>query len=143
MPAPLLAQVAALLHEKPQASMATLSSPMPDIGMLEDPNIVKVVTAHDGRALYFSRAPIPWDRSQSQCHSMQVAQRHLGLYAYRAGFLKRVASLPASPLEALEQLEQLRALQAGEWIEVAEAIYPPGQGVDTIDDLKRVEAMLS
>lgn len=143
MPASLLTQVADLLHKKPQASIATLSSPMPDSQMLEDSNIVKVVTTHHGRALYFSRAPIPWDRSQRSGYSLQVAQRHLGLYAYRADFLKRVAALPPSPLEALEQLEQLRALQAGEWIEVAEAICPPGQGVDTIDDLKRVEAMLS
>ena len=140
MPAPLLDQVAGLLHEKPQASIATLSSPMTEAAMMDDPNIVKVVATHHGRALYFSRAPIPWDRSQSNSNALQAAQRHLGLYAYRADFLKRVAMLPPSPLEQLEQLEQLRALQAGEWIEVAEAIRPPAQGVDTLEDLQRVEA---
>lgn len=142
MPATLLAQVAATLAEAPGAVMATLSTPLLDTDELHDPHAVKVVTTHDGRALYFSRAPIPWDREGQGGAQMPMARRHLGLYAYRASFLKRYATLPPSPLETLEQLEQLRVLQAGEWIQVAEVSNRPGPGIDTERDLAVAEAEL-
>lgn len=142
MPADLLAQVATLLHKQPRASIATLSTEMTDIQTFMDPNVVKVVTDQTGRALYFSRAPIPWERNDQRTRQLVAAQRHLGLYAYRAGFLRRYSTLPTSPLEQLEQLEQLRALQAGEWIQVAKAVSLPGPSVDTPEDLATVEDAL-
>lgn len=142
MPAILLEQVKRLLEIEPRASISTLSTPIADLDELQNPNVVKVVTEGNGRALYFSRAPIPWDRDGNSPLLTTLAQRHLGLYAYRAGFLKRYGDLPASPLEQLEHLEQLRALQAGEWIQVAQASRLPGPGVDTMDDLRVVEAQL-
>lgn len=142
MPAILLEQVNRLLETEPQAAISTLSTPIADLDELQNPNVVKVVTERNGRALYFSRAPIPWDREGNSSLLTTIAQRHLGLYAYRAGFLKRYGDLPASPLEQLEHLEQLRALQAGEWIQVAQASLLPGPGVDTMDDLRVVEAQL-
>lgn len=142
MPAILLEQVKRLLEIEPRASISTLSTPIADLDELQNPNVVKVVTEGNGRALYFSRAPIPWDRDGNSPLLTTLAQRHLGLYAYRAGFLKRYGDLPASPLEQLEHLEQLRALQAGEWIHVAQASRLPGPGVDTMDDLRVVEAQL-
>lgn len=142
MPAILLEQVNRLLETEPRAAISTLSTPIADLDELQNPNVVKVVTERNGRALYFSRAPIPWDREGDTPLLTTIAQRHLGLYAYRAGFLKRYGDLPASPLEQLEHLEQLRALQAGEWIQVAQASLLPGPGVDTMDDLRVVEAQL-
>lgn len=142
MPAHLLAQVAETLAETPGAAMATLATPLADADELHDPHAVKLVTRQDGRALYFSRAPIPWDREGHSPTQMAVARRHLGVYAYRAGFLKRYQALPVSPLEQLEQLEQLRVLQAGEWIQVAEVLERPGPGIDTDRDLATAEAEL-
>lgn len=142
MPPGLLQQVADLLGNEPRASIATLCTPITEPDELQNPNVVKVVTEYNGRALYFSRAPIPFDREGQIDQLQMVAQRHLGLYAYRAGFLKRYNTLPASPLERLEHLEQLRALQAGDWIQLAQAACLPGPGVDTIDDLLKVEAGL-
>ena len=142
MPATLLEQVAETLSNVPDAAMATLATPLMDADELNDPHAVKVVVTHDGRALYFSRAPIPWDRTGRSAAQMSLARRHLGLYAYRAGFLKRYPRLPHSPLEQLEQLEQLRVLQAGEKIQVAEVVERPGQGIDTDRDLAAAEAEL-
>ena len=142
MPAALLEQVVGLLDNEPRAAIATLSTAIPDSDALNDPSVVKVVTANNGRALYFSRAPIPWDREGNSPAHVITAQRHLGLYAYRANFLKRYNALPPSPLEQLEHLEQLRALQAGDWIQVAQANCLPGPGVDTFEDLLKVEAKL-
>ena len=142
MPARLLEQVAGTLANSREAAMATLAAPLASPESLHDRDVVKLVTGHEGRALYFSRAPIPWDRQGEGSRPMSAARRHLGIYAYRAGFLKRYASLPASPLEALEALEQLRALQAGVWIQVADAIESPGTGIDTAADLSAAEAAL-
>ncbi|WP_019584121.1 3-deoxy-manno-octulosonate cytidylyltransferase [Thioalkalivibrio sp. ALE16] len=145
-PGPLLDDLAALLAQTPQADMATLGVPIRCAQDLADPNQVKLVTDRSGRALYFSRAPIPWDREAhraGQVPAVEQATRHLGLYAYRAGFLRRMSAEPPAPLEELEQLEQLRALDMGAWIQVgrrAEA-HPPG--VDTPEDLDRVDAFLS
>ncbi len=140
MPAPLIAQVAASLEQTPEAAIATLATPIDDPDAVHDPHTVKVVRTHTGRALYFSRAPIPWQRQGLTPGGQPQALRHLGLYAYRAGFLKRYASLPASALEAAEQLEQLRALEAGEWIQVSLTETRLGPGIDTQADLIAAQA---
>lgn len=147
LPPALIDQVAALLDDDERAGMATLSTPISSLRDFLDPNVVKVVVAGDHAALYFSRAPIPWNRDgaphglASQT-SASGAQRHLGIYAYRVASLRRITSLPQGSLEASEKLEQLRALQSGMRIVVAEAICIPGIGVDTEHDLQRVRAIL-
>jgi 3-deoxy-manno-octulosonate cytidylyltransferase (CMP-KDO synthetase) len=112
-----------------------------------DPNVVKVVARPDGMALYFSRAPIPWDRDGSASSPAGTqrhlgARRHLGLYAYRVSALQALAAAPAAALERRERLEQLRALSLGMQVAVADAVEPPGPGVDKPEDLARVEAIL-
>ena len=130
------------------ADMATLATPVEDTAMLFDPNAVKVVRAENGDALYFSRAPVPWPRDafardRSQLPAGGHWLRHIGIYAYRAGFLRRFAAMPAGRLEQVESLEQLRVLEAGHRIAVALAPeeFPPG--VDTPEDLARAEARLA
>ena len=148
LPPALVGQVAALLEQHTDADIATLSTPVTSLHEFLDPNVVKVVTAKNGTALYFSRAPIPWTRdgapqglsSQSNFYG---AQRHLGIYAYRVDALQRVTVLPPAELELTEKLEQLRALQAGMKLVVAEAAATPPAGVDTEADLSRVRAALS
>lgn len=148
MPASLLSQAAALLETFPDTAVGTLATPILSLEELVDPNVVKVVTDAAGRALYFSRAPIPWNRDgapdgpASQCDP-GGARRHLGLYAYRVGALLRLAQLPAGSLEMREKLEQLRALEHGLVIRVAAAIEPPGLDVNTLADLERVTALLT
>jgi 3-deoxy-manno-octulosonate cytidylyltransferase (CMP-KDO synthetase) len=142
MPPALIEQVAGLLSASPKAAMATLCTSLRDVDKWHDPHVVKVVTDHSGRALYFSRAPIPWNRTGSGGDAAMAARRHIGLYAYRAGFLRDYPGLPVSQLERLEQLEQLRALEAGVRIQVADAIEVPGPGIDTADDLLAAEARL-
>lgn len=143
LPGAVIDQVAALL-EPADRDMATLFEPIADSGEIFDPNVVKLVTDNGGRALYFSRAPIPWDRANfndAESRSSPVAgpfYRHLGIYAYRVGFLQRFAALPQTPLERLERLEQLRALEHGAAIYTAAAQLPTGIGVDTEADLERV-----
>jgi len=134
------------LHES-GADMSTLATPIEDPEQLFDPNIVKVVRAGNGDALYFSRAPIPWHRDafavdRSRLPERAGCLRHIGLYAYRAGFLKQFAALPPGRLERIESLEQLRALEAGFRIrvELTPADFPPG--VDTEEDLARAERHL-
>ena len=146
MPVPLIQQVADNLERyKERASIATLSEAMAVASDVFDPNIVKVVTDRDGFALYFSRAPIPWDRTnfpaQHATHH-RVYRRHLGMYAYRADFLKAFSALAPSPLEQLEALEQLRALWHGYAIHVAPACEASERGVDTAADLERVKRLL-
>jgi 3-deoxy-manno-octulosonate cytidylyltransferase (CMP-KDO synthetase) len=144
----LIQQVAALLAQHPQADMATLATPIDNLADFLDPNVVKLVTDGGQRALYFSRAPIPWTRdgapaglgSQSQ---WQGARRHRGVYAYRVEALRRMASLPPSALESTERLEQLRALQAGFDIRVADCAQQPGPDVNTAEDYARVSALLA
>ncbi len=148
MPEQLIDQVARLLAAYPAADMATLSIPLDSVRELLDPNVVKVVADLQQRALYFSRAPIPWSResaplgpaSQSSCAG---ARRHLGIYAYRVAALQRMAALPPSALEAIEKLEQLRALENGMDIRVADALAAPGADVNTAADLAGVEARLA
>ncbi|WP_019592136.1 3-deoxy-manno-octulosonate cytidylyltransferase [Thioalkalivibrio sp. ALRh] len=145
-PGPLLDDLARLLADTPDADMATFGVPIVRPEDLADPNQVKLVTDASGRALYFSRAPIPWDREahrEGRAPALDQATRHLGVYAYRAGFLRRMSAEAPAALEQLEQLEQLRALAMGAWIQVGRRgdAHPPG--VDTPEDLDRVDALLS
>jgi 3-deoxy-manno-octulosonate cytidylyltransferase (CMP-KDO synthetase) len=145
LPPALIDQAARLLGTDPSAGIATLATPVQSLEEFLDPNVVKVVTAADGAALYFSRAPIPWTRdaapgglaSQSD---FAGALRHVGLYAYRVGTLRRITSLPPSSLELREKLEQLRALENGVRIVVEVCVEPPAAGVDTPDDLEKARA---
>ena len=126
------------------AEMATLATPIVDVDTLFDPNAVKLVRADNGDALYFSRAPIPWPRDAFALDRSRLPAgghwwRHIGIYAYRAGFLRRFAQMPPSRLEQLESLEQLRVLEAGFRIAVASTLAPFPPGVDTSDDLARAE----
>ncbi len=147
IPPAVIAQVAAVLAGSPQAAIATLATPIDSLEEFLDPNVVKVVTDSRGRALYFSRAPIPWSRdgapaglsSQSRFHG---ARRHVGLYAYRVAALRTLADLPGSPLEASEKLEQLRAIEHGLVIQVADALERPGPDVNTAEDLRRVARLV-
>ena len=128
------------------ADMATLAVPVEDAATLFDPNAVKLVRAANGDALYFSRAPIPWHRdafAQSR-DALPEGQwlRHIGIYAYRAGFLRRFAAMPPGRLEQVESLEQLRVLEAGHRIAVSLTPAPFPPGVDTPEDLARAEAIL-
>lgn len=126
------------LFDRPEVDVATLAVPCaPD--EVTNPNAVKVVTALDGRALYFSRATIPYDRDKS---GFTGYRKHLGIYAYRRSALERFAALPPSPLEQIERLEQLRLLENGMGLYVAEAPRDT-IGVDTEEDLAKAEAWLA
>lgn len=130
------------------APMATLATPVATIAELLDPNCVKVVRNVSGHALYFSRAPLPWPREAFARDRTALPPRigflrHIGIYAYRAGFLRRFAVLPHSPLEHTEALEQLRALEHGFAIAVREAPEPFPPGVDTEEDLERAERLMA
>ncbi|MGM0983926.1 MAG: 3-deoxy-manno-octulosonate cytidylyltransferase [Pseudomonadota bacterium] len=151
IPPLLIDQVAARLFDDPDASIATLAEPISDVETLFNPNAVKVVRALSGRALYFSRAPVPWDREawdrdafarRPELLETDAWLRHIGLYAYRAGFLAEYRDWPPSPLERLEQLEQLRALHHGHAIQVALSRVPHPAGVDTEEDLARVRELM-
>ena len=148
-PAAGIREVARALAES-GADMATLAAPVEDAETLADPNAVKLVRAANGDALYFSRAPVPWPRDAWATAEGRAALppgghwlRHIGIYAYRAGFLKRFAALPPTPLERTESLEQLRALEHGHRIAVALSPEPFPPGVDTPEDLERAERLLS
>lgn len=148
IPPALIRQTAATLEQVPQADIATLASPIQLPQELLDPNAVKVVTDRTGRALYFSRAPIPWHRDGASggLSSQRVfthARRHVGIYGYRVGALLQLASLSPTALESCEKLEQLRALEHGFVIQVADAAERPGPDVNTADDLERVVAALT
>ena len=133
----LIARVAGALAANPEASVATACHPITEAAEIANPNVVKAVLNAKGEALYFSRAPIPFARQGEP-----RALRHVGIYAYRVGFLKRYASLAPSPLEAAEQLEQLRVLWHGYRIAavIEEGAIPPG--VDTPGDLEAVLKLL-
>lgn len=137
MPGECIRQVAALLAEDRDAQMATLWAACESEAQWRDPNVVKLVCDDRDRALYFSRAPIPAVRDGGW--PADLARRHLGLYAYRAGALAAWNALPASRLERLESLEQLRALEAGWRIAVAPAIRPVPPGIDTPADLEAAQ----
>ena len=137
--------VAALLVES-GAQLATLAQPVVDSEELFNPNCVKLVQAANGDALYFSRAPIPWARDAFAQDRLRLNGahwlRHIGLYAYRAGDLRRFAAMPPGRLEQIEALEQLRVLEAGWRIAVGLSPQPFPAGVDTAEDLARVEALM-
>lgn len=140
-----IAAVARLLADS-GARIATLAQAIAGSEELFSPHCVKVVRAEGGDALYFSRAPIPWDRDGFASDRLSLAGgpwlRHIGLYAYRSGDLKRFAALPQGRLEQLECLEQLRALEAGWRIAVGVSPQPFPAGVDTLEDLARVDDAL-
>lgn len=147
LPVELIRQVAALLQRHARADLATLAAPIDTLAEFLDPNAVKVVTDLEQRALYFSRAPIPWSRDGANAGlasqtSWQGARRHVGLYAYRVGALQRLSALAPSVLELTEKLEQLRALENGFDIRVADCLVAPGPDVNTSADLARVSALL-
>jgi 3-deoxy-manno-octulosonate cytidylyltransferase (CMP-KDO synthetase) len=138
MPPSLIQQVAGNVLVHPQASMTTLSMPIEHSDDLHNSNVVKVVTDKDGYALYFSRAPIPFARDSGSDLPHPYPLRHVGLYAYRAGFLQQYIAWPPAPVETVESLEQLRVLWNGHRIHVALAQEPPGIGVDTQEDWVQV-----
>ena len=135
-------------EQDPLVVMATCATPLTEAANFFNPNVVKVVCNQQGRALYFSRAPIPWDREAFQTAEKTLqsgfpALHHIGLYAYRVAFLKRFPTLDVGVLERLEALEQLRALEHGFAISVLQIDAHPGAGVDTPEDLQRVRQFLS
>ena len=155
----LINAVAALLDQRPEASMGTAAHPITTFEDFTNPNTVKVVLDARGLAHYFSRAPIPcarehanevwWAGLAAQAHPSATALaafaplRHVGVYSYRARFLRQFPGLPQAPTEAVEALEQLRALWHGYRIAVHIATTAPGPGVDTADDLARVRSLLA
>lgn len=146
LPASVIDDVARTLASHADCDIATAAHPIADPAEFFNPNVVKVVTDRSGRALYFSRAPIPWSRdafaaTRDTLPPMLPARRHVGLYAYRVDFLQRFPRLEPDALEAAERLEQLRALAHGFRIAVLEleAALPPG--VDTAADLETVRAL--
>ena len=141
VPPALISQVAADLAGHADATVATLAHAIATAAEAQDPNIVKVVLDRSGYALYFSRAAIPFCRDAQDADAVGLL-RHVGLYAYRAGFLRHYRQLEAAPLEQVEKLEQLRVLWHGMRIHVAMAVQMPGPGVDTEDDLRRVADLL-
>jgi 3-deoxy-manno-octulosonate cytidylyltransferase (CMP-KDO synthetase) len=146
-PASGIRAVAAALAEG-AAPMATLATPIASVEEFFSPHCVKVVCAADGHALYFSRAALPWPRdafatSRAALPPQAPLLRHIGIYAYRAGFLRRFATLAPTPLERIESLEQLRALEHGHRIAVRLAPDPFPPGVDTAEDLAQAEKALA
>lgn len=137
---------AALLVARPQCVMSTVAHALDDspegAADFANPNVVKLVTDAQGIALYFSRAMIPFWRDGAGRPKAGAVLRHVGLYAYHAGFLRRFPSLAVSPLEQIESLEQLRVLWHGERIAVHVSAERPGPGVDTLEDLERVRAII-
>lgn len=144
---PALIQACAdVLTARSDCVMSTAAHAIDNATDFANPNVVKVVTDAQGRALYFSRAPIPWWRDApapaTPATGAGMPLRHIGIYGYRAGFLRRFPQLTASPLETVESLEQLRVLWHGERIAVHLAAQAPGAGVDTPEDLARVRHLV-
>jgi 3-deoxy-manno-octulosonate cytidylyltransferase (CMP-KDO synthetase) len=140
----LVLAVARLLPQRDDCVMATAAHPLADDAEFTNPHVVKVVLDAAARALYFSRAPLPWWRDGGGAPPRHPRPlRHLGLYAYRAGFLRAFPALPPAPVEQAEALEQLRVLWHGHRIAVHVAEHGPGPGVDTPADLERVRAHFS
>lgn len=148
IPPAVIDQVAANLERAKEASIATLAEPLRDADQLFNPNIVKLVRDVHGHALYFSRAPLPWARDlfaqdRSQLPASELYLRHLGIYAYRVGFLHDYVKWPPAEIEQLEALEQLRALYNGVKIHVDVTAVELPPGVDTAEDLERVRALFA
>lgn len=144
----LIDAVAQVLQHAPSASMGTAAHAIASRDEYLNPNVVKVVCNAQGMAHYFSRAPIPFHRDQADqqwwdANSAFTPLRHVGIYAYRAGFLRQFPQLPAAPTESVESLEQLRALWHGHQIAVHITQEAPGPGVDTPEDLERVRKILN
>ena len=150
----LIDAVATLLERAPDAAVGTAAHPIASLADFCNPNVVKVVCDAQGMAHYFSQAPIPWSREHAgeawwdnpqatAGHAGFTPLRHVGIYSYRAGFLRQFPQLPPAPTEALEALEQLRALWHGHRIAVHTTPHAPGAGVDTPEDLERVRALLA
>lgn len=149
IPPALINQVAENLAARPEAGIATLSEPILSMDALMNPNFVKVVTDERGMALYFSRAPIPWPRDAFKGDTLPEIlpegyrwQRHIGMYAYRVSLLNDYVRWSAAPIERTESLEQLRALYHGVGIHVDQVAEAPPAGVDTPEDLARLENIL-
>jgi 3-deoxy-manno-octulosonate cytidylyltransferase (CMP-KDO synthetase) len=142
----MIESVAQLLTERPDCSMSTVAHALDNLAEFTNPNVVKVVLDRQNTALYFSRAPIAWWRdgfAQAKPELPNPAPlRHVGLYGYRAGFLRQFPQLEVAPLERTESLEQLRAMWHGHRIAVHISGHAPGPGVDTPEDLERVRAWL-
>ena len=138
----LINQVAQALVNAPDVMISSACCPIESLAEYQDPNVVKVVRNQRRLAAYFSRAPIPWIRDEGSSDRSGMrwsdAYRHLGIYAYRVGYLTRFCELPPAPTELTEKLEQLRALWYGDAIMVCDAKEIPGPGVDTAQDLRRV-----
>ena len=148
IPPGLIQKLASVLAGQQQAGIATLAATIADFEDIFNPNAVKVVLDKDGYALYFSRAPIPWDRDGFAEGDKWVSgkmpyYRHIGMYAYTVDFLKRYCQWEASILESVEYLEQLRILWQGEAIKVKVVDKAPTAGVDTAEDLLRVERLIT
>jgi 3-deoxy-manno-octulosonate cytidylyltransferase (CMP-KDO synthetase) len=144
MPSEVIQQVARALQSAPHADISTALAPVESLGEFLDPNCVKAVRAEDGRALYFSRAPIPWPRDSVTADgpaSYLGAWRHIGIYGYRVRSLLQFAGWPPGVLETAEKLEQLRALERGMQIQTVTLIKSPPGGVDTPQDLERVRSV--
>lgn len=144
----LIDRVAALLDDRSDAAMGTAAHPIGDVAEFINPNVVKVVTDASGLALTFSRAPLPWWRD-GFAHGITALPRdpaplrHIGIYSYRCGFLRRFPSLPQAPLERIEALEQMRAVWHGHRIAVHVTQAAPAPGVDTPEDLERVRRLFA
>ena len=144
----LIRRLAKVLAVQGEAEVATLAAPITERAEVFNPNAVKVVLDRNGHALYFSRAPIPWHRDSFAAEDDGLPEgfvylRHIGIYAYTAGFLRRYVRWPASRLESIESLEQLRILWSGERIRVLPVERAPEAGVDTEADLHRVKNLLT
>jgi 3-deoxy-manno-octulosonate cytidylyltransferase (CMP-KDO synthetase) len=145
MPPAVIGEVAQALRARPQADIATAVAPIGSLPEYLDTSCVKALRALDGRALYFSRAPVPWPRDSvaaGRPTRFDGARRHIGIYAYRVRSLLQFAAWPATPLEQAEKLEQLRALEHGMHIHLVDLDQAPPAGVDTPEDLARVRASL-
>jgi 3-deoxy-manno-octulosonate cytidylyltransferase (CMP-KDO synthetase) len=146
MPPEVIRQVAQALQSSPSADIATALAPVESLAEFLDANCVKALRAQDGRALYFSRAPVPWPRDSARADgptSYAGAWRHIGIYGYRVRSLLQFAAWPPSDLESIEKLEQLRALERGMHIQTVTLKKSPPGGVDTPQDLQRVRAALA
>lgn len=147
--AALIDAVAQTLADHPDAAMSTAAHAIDSPEEFNNPNVVKTVLDANGNALYFSRAPIPWWRdgfSEKGAQAVPTAPpalRHIGIYGYRASFVRGFPSLPPAPVESTEALEQLRALWHGHRIAVHVSSHAPGPGIDTPEDLARVRALLA
>lgn len=139
----LVQHVADLLSNTPAASMSTAAHPLDDLAEFQNPNVVKVVLDAQNMAAYFSRSPIPYPRQTPQRMPQPAPLRHIGIYAYRVGFLQKFPELTQAPTELSESLEQLRALWHGHRIAVHVTLEAPGPGVDTPEDLDRVRQLLT